>query len=148
MPKLTQSAESQNRPRRRRLKRPQSSTTSEAKRADRTPRKKSIRKGKTDKATWKQFERDSARKFGCDKRTPLSGGNSGHTRSDTLHPDLFIEAKYRSSFSVFRVWEQAAKEAFKENKIPLLTLKEKGNPDFLILCHPDDLKEIANYVVE
>ncbi len=40
----------------------------------------------------KTQERRVARYFGVE-RTPLSGGASRHTRSDTLHPDLFIEVK-------------------------------------------------------
>jgi len=40
----------------------------------------------------KTQERRVARYFGVE-RTPLSGGASRHTRSDTLHPDLFLEVK-------------------------------------------------------
>jgi hypothetical protein len=40
----------------------------------------------------KAHERRVARWFGTE-RTPLSGGASRHTRSDTLHPKLYIEVK-------------------------------------------------------
>lgn len=40
----------------------------------------------------KTQERRVARYFGVE-RTPLSGGASRHTRSDTLHPKLYIEVK-------------------------------------------------------
>ena len=40
----------------------------------------------------KTQERRVARFFGTE-RTPLSGGASRHTRSDTLHPKLYIEVK-------------------------------------------------------
>lgn len=43
--------------------------------------------------TWKAFERRVAKILGT-VRTPLSGGNSRHTRSDTLHEDLYVEVKY------------------------------------------------------
>lgn len=43
----------------------------------------------------KQQERRVSRFFGVE-RTPLSGGASRHTRSDTLHPDLYIEIKSAS----------------------------------------------------
>jgi len=42
---------------------------------------------------WKKVERRVA-EFMSTVRTPLSGGNSGHTRSDTRHPSLFIEIKH------------------------------------------------------
>ncbi len=40
----------------------------------------------------KTYERKVAKFFGT-HRTPLSGGASRHTRSDTLHAKLYIEAK-------------------------------------------------------
>ncbi len=40
----------------------------------------------------KTQERRVARFFGVE-RTPLSGGASRHTRSDTLHPTLYVEVK-------------------------------------------------------
>ena len=43
--------------------------------------------------TWKAFERKVAKALDT-FRTPLSGGNSRHTRSDTLHKDLYVEVKY------------------------------------------------------
>ena len=39
--------------------------------------------------TWKARERQVARFFNTN-RTPLSGGSSRHTRSDSLHKDLFV----------------------------------------------------------
>lgn len=44
---------------------------------------------------WKAFERELGRRLGT-YRTPLSGSNSRHTQSDTLHKDYYIEAKYFS----------------------------------------------------
>lgn len=73
-----------------------------------------------DKA-WKAFERRIAKSLGTE-RTPLSGGASRHTTSDTLHPDLYVECKTRRSsaicswFSVTRFW------AKKEKKVPVMAL--------------------------
>lgn len=43
--------------------------------------------------TWKKVELRIARAFGT-TRTPLSGGASKHTRSDTLHPFIYCEIKH------------------------------------------------------
>jgi hypothetical protein len=52
---------------------------------------------------WKEFERRVARAFGTE-RTPLSGGNSKHTHSDTLHPELYIECKSNFQHPLLREW--------------------------------------------
>ena len=49
--------------------------------------------------TWKARERQVAKYFNTN-RTPLSGGSSRHTRSDSLHQDLFVECKLRKKHSV------------------------------------------------
>ena len=91
--------------------------------------------------TWKKVESKVAEFFGT-KRTPLSGGNSGHTRSDTLHEKFFIEIKYRKSFSVINLWRKTAELAKKEKKIPIVCLSEKNKNGFWILIHSDDFKKI------
>ena len=93
--------------------------------------------------TWKSRERKIAVFFGC-KRTPLSGGNSGHTRSDTLHPSLFVEQKHRKEHAVINLWRKTKELADKENKIPVVTLTEKGKHGFYIMCHSSDLVAVAN----
>jgi hypothetical protein len=50
----------------------------------------------TPDAAWKRDERRVAAFLGS-VRTPLSGGSSRHTRSDTLHSTLFVEVKTRSA---------------------------------------------------
>jgi hypothetical protein len=42
---------------------------------------------------WKVFERYVAEIF-CTTRNALSGGNSKVTRSDSLHPEIFVSCKY------------------------------------------------------
>ena len=75
--------------------------------------------------SWKGVERKVARSLGTE-RTPLSGGNSKHTRSDTLHEKLFIETKHRKHFSILVLYRETLELAKQENKIPILCLKEKG----------------------
>jgi len=94
------------------------------------------------KNTWKQRERDIASFFGT-KRTPLSGGNSGHgTTSDTLSEDLYVELKSRKRFSVVTLWDDTAKKAKKENKVPIVALSELNRPGFFLLIHSSDLEDV------
>ena len=94
----------------------------------------------SDKA-WKQFERRVAAFFKTE-RNALSGGNSKLTRSDTLHPDLFIECKQRKKFAAISLWNETKQLATKENKTPVVCLSEKSRPGFWILVHSDDLTKL------
>lgn len=98
--------------------------------------------------TWKDVERRIAGWFGAKGRTPLSGGNSGHTRSDTLHDSLFIEVKHRKGGSIFTLYRKVKDLAKKENKIPLIVLHETNKKDYLVVCEISDLKKIGEYVHE
>ena len=75
--------------------------------------------------SWKALERKVAKSMGTE-RTPLSGGNSKQTRSDTLHEKYFIEVKHRKRMAVLLLYRQTLELARKENKIPVLCIKEKG----------------------
>jgi hypothetical protein len=88
--------------------------------------------------TWKSFERQVAAFFGTE-RTPLSGGNSKITRSDTLHHDLFIECKQREFMAVWGLWEATKAMADVEKKIPVLALKQNHKSGFIVCVHVDDL---------
>lgn len=102
----------------------------------------------THKNTWKASERRVADKFGT-RRNPLSGGNSGVTRSDTRHSKLFIESKYRQRHAVVKLYNDTAKLAKLEDKVPVVALFEKGKPGFWLLLKADDLKTVANeYMTE
>ena len=102
--------------------------------------------GPTARSTWKASERRIAARFGS-KRTPLSGGNSDHTRSDTLHPRLFVEAKLRPKHSAVTLWRGTAELAAKEGKIPVVCLTEKSKKGFWVLCHIDNLAAVASELV-
>tara|TARA_Y100000310_G_C20698991_1_gene827912 strand:- start:3584 stop:3934 length:351 start_codon:yes stop_codon:yes gene_type:complete len=95
---------------------------------------------------WKNVEARVARCFGTE-RTPLSGGNSKHTRSDSLHPRLFIETKHRKNSAAVNLYKETVKLAKKENKIPLLALHEKGSCNYCIVCDIKDLIAIAREVI-
>ncbi|KKL28680.1 hypothetical protein LCGC14_2372710 [marine sediment metagenome] len=96
--------------------------------------------------TWKQGERRIAEMFGT-RRTPLSGGNSGHTRSDTLHLDLFIEVKHSKKYPKEILVNKTFKEAKNEAKIPLLVFLKLNSPEPLVLCKLKDLKEISKKMI-
>ena len=95
--------------------------------------------------TWKSFERQVAAFFGTE-RTPLSGGNSKITRSDTLHQSLFIECKQREFMAVWGLWEATKAMADKEHKVPVLALKQNHKPGFLLCVHANDLSTLSNAI--
>lgn len=95
--------------------------------------------------TWKGGERRIAKIFGT-RRTPLSGGNSGHTRSDTLSSELFIEVKHRKKYPLEKLWNKICKESKEEDKIPLAVFLKKNHPEPLVLCKLKDIKFIAEKV--
>jgi hypothetical protein len=81
--------------------------------------------------SWKQYERRVAAIFGA-HRTPLSGGNSRHgTRSDVLHPTLYIECKFGSSVpqtwrAIEALFEDVVRNATLEGKMPVLVCHRKN----------------------
>ncbi|MBK1877981.1 hypothetical protein [Pelagicoccus mobilis] len=93
-----------------------------------------------DKA-WKALERRVATFFNTE-RNALSGGNSKVTRSDTLHPDLFIECKQRQKHSAVTLWDETKQLADKEEKTAVVCLAEKNRKGFWILVHSDDLSKL------
>jgi hypothetical protein len=92
--------------------------------------------GKVSK-TWKSFERCVAAWFNA-ARASLSGSNGKVTRSDTLHPKLFIECKYGKRIAPWKLWLETAEKARVEGKIPVLALKQTGEHGFLLVVHCDD----------
>lgn len=97
----------------------------------------------THKSTWKKAEAKVAKFFNT-TRTPLSGGNSKITRSDSLHSKLFIENKLKKKIAAVTLWDDANKKAKKENKIPVVTLQQKNRHGFWIFCHSEHFQTIAN----
>lgn len=95
--------------------------------------------------TWKAVERRVARMFGTE-RTPMSGGNSKHTRADTLHDSIFIEIKHRKNgFHAVSLLKETIELAKLENKIPLVVLVPKGDkPYFVLQADPAVLRAVAD----
>ena len=101
----------------------------------------------TVRRTWKLFEARVANFFKT-TRTPLSGGASRHTESDTLHEALFIEAKLRQKLPIADLFDEVMKKAKKENKVPLLALQKKNRKGWLLVCRPEDVHLISSYAKE
>lgn len=79
--------------------------------------------------------------FGTE-RTPLSGGNSKHSRSDTLSKFLYIENKYGKRHAIWKLYDETKPKALAEDKPPILTTFRKGSPGFLITIHSSDFEEV------
>ena len=92
---------------------------------------------------WKTIENIFARWFGSE-RVPLSGGNSKISRSDSMHPRLFIESKQRSVSAVVNLFEKTVELAKKENKTPVLGIHKKGSRLWLVVCEVTDLVKVAS----
>jgi hypothetical protein len=92
--------------------------------------------------TWKRRERQVARDFGA-RRTPLSGGNSAHTRADTLHDELYIEVKARAQHAACRLYDQTRVLARAEGKTPVVALAENNRSGYLLVLAPEDLAAVA-----
>lgn len=99
-------------------------------------------------APWKKFERFVADIFSS-TRNALSGGNSKITRSDSLHPALFISCKYtRHNNKQLRdlVAEEREKAAV-ENKIAVCVVGEfDDRANAIVILHLKDLKPFTERV--
>lgn len=97
---------------------------------------------------WKQHERAAAKVVGS-LRKPGSGsqGRQDQTRSDSVHPTLFIECRTRKK-SVVRTWLMEARRlARKEKKTAALVIREAGKPGAIWCVHQDDLAAfVAEYL--
>lgn len=95
-----------------------------------------------DKA-WKAFERRIAKSLGT-VRTPLSGISSRHTSSDTLHPDLYVECRYRTLSAVHSWWFTTREMASEENKAPVIALGKKFSRHDLAIIDWDFFLKLWN----
>ena len=96
--------------------------------------------------TWKARERQVASYFNT-HRTPLSGGSSRHTRSDSLHDELFVECKLRKKHSVISLWDETNEMAKKESKTPVIALCDTNNEckniDLVLACNNKGKKSLG-----
>ena len=103
--------------------------------------------------TWKAFERWVAKLFESE-RNPLSGGNGKHSRSDSLHPDLFISCKHtRSGHNpLFKLVTEETEKAVVEKKVPVIVIGRSGRgcgnkeDNTLVVFPIKYLKEFSNAI--
>ncbi len=99
-----------------------------------------------DKA-WKAFERRIAKSLGTE-RTPLSGISSRHTSSDTLHPDLYVECKWRKRSLVHTLFTIVCKQAKVERKVPVMVMHVARSHTTLAVIDWDFFLELWHYFAE
>ena len=92
---------------------------------------------------WKKLEQKVARMRNTE-RTPLSGGNSKITRSDTMDKTFFIECKLRRNPALWNLYEKTAELAEKEKKVPVLVIKKKGKHGELFVVHSKNIKKFTS----
>ena len=94
----------------------------------------------TNSRTWKKAEAPVAALIGA-RRQVLSGSSrrDDTTRSDSTHPRIFVEAKYRQRHTVRSLFDDTKAKARKEGKTPVVALIDKGRPGCLVCVHSDDL---------
>jgi hypothetical protein len=92
---------------------------------------------------WKRRERQVAATFGC-RRQVLSGssGRDDRSQSDSTHDRLFIETKARAHHAARTLYDEVAKKARAEGKIPLVALATNGRPGVLLATHSDHLDAV------
>lgn len=95
--------------------------------------------------TWKAVELRIAKLFGT-YRTPLSGSFSRHTKSDTLHKNLFVEVKHKKKIPFLKLFKETIKKAKEERKIPLVVFVERNSRTPIVMCDINNLKEISSFL--
>ena len=111
--------------------------------------------------TWKKNEREMAEFFGM-YRTPLSGGNSRHTRADgmpkpehesefrdvdgDIGDQLFLEHK-RGSSAIHSRWRRYVPLAREEDKTLVLCSKGPSLRGFMISVHSSELEKLVRVLV-
>jgi hypothetical protein len=98
----------------------------------------------THRRTWQRREGRVAALLGA-LRQPLSGssGRGDQTASDSTHPRLFVECKYRTKHAARTLFDAVRRAAREEKKLPVLALADRGRPGVLICVHSDDLLDFV-----
>lgn len=103
----------------------------------------------TSRSTWKRHEREVARDFGAERqRCSGSSGLAHESRSDSTHNKLFVECKLRAKDATRNLYDQTKILARKEGKTPVLALKMKGRPGYLIVVHCDDFLGVIDAITQ
>ena len=96
--------------------------------------------------SWKALERRVAKMLNT-QRTPLSGGNSKMTQSDTLSDKYYVEIKYRKKIPFLKVFNDTVEKARKEGKKPIVVFHEAGTKRNIVMLDLNDFVETENEVL-
>lgn len=94
--------------------------------------------------TWQKAESRAASLFGA-SRQPGSGsmGRDDQSRSDSTHPRIFLECKYRERHAVRSLLDSTCELAQREGKFAVVGLFDKGRPGFVVAIHSSDIEEFV-----
>ena len=90
--------------------------------------------------TWKKFERTVANFFGCSRTGPMQARDANDIDHDVIH----CQCKHSKRHAIITVWDAAKAVAKRDDKIPVVAIKQKGRHGWWILCKSDDLQAVAN----
>ena len=94
------------------------------------------------RGTWKAFERRIAKDW-ASVRNALSGGNSKLTRSDSLHPELFISCKHGKRSAFWTLYKEELPKAQAEDKTLILCLGNQSHEGYILAVHAGDLGKVV-----
>jgi len=98
---------------------------------------------------WKRRERELAALFGTVRnRCSGSSGRDTESRSDSLHPTLYLELKHGDlarflNAEMRQAMKDGRRNAAAEGKRLVLAMSEKHHPGFWMLVHSDDFLAAA-----
>jgi hypothetical protein len=99
----------------------------------------------THRRTWQRAESGLAKLFGCRRRVLSGSANREDLDGDDgTHPRLWLESKFRESWSVWSLFRRVKAVAKKKSgKTAVLGLREKGKAGCLLVVHEDDFSRVA-----
>ena len=86
---------------------------------------------------WKVSERKAAKALGG-VRNRMSGAVDQLTAGDVVHPNLYVEVKYRKKHAVITLMRATMAQARKEKKTPVVVLQERGKEGRYYLVREED----------
>lgn len=100
-------------------------------------------------AAWKRRERQACKPFGTTRKAGSGSQNQvGQTCSDSNHPSLYIETKYRKNHACLSLYDDVAEAAAKEAKVPVVALAERAKAGVYYLIHESHLAFVLGCLTE
>jgi hypothetical protein len=107
--------------------------------------------GRLSRSKGKRCEREAAKAvaeaFGCDaRRSAQYCGKAGDADLQTSIEGVHIEVKARRSIAPIRFYEQAASDAAAAGALPIVLLREDGDPSFYALMRVEHIPSVAERI--